>query len=220
MALRVTKLVSRSTFALKSNISNMSQTTLFPNLAGRRVVLASQSPRRRELMTMMGLDVDCMARDLDESWPDEIEGPRVAEFLARKKADGYKDVLDGDDVLITGDTVVVLHGKVLEKPVDEAHAKAMLGRLSGQTHTVASAVAVTTLERGTHSVLDTCDVTFNPLSPEFIDLYVGGGTCMDKAGAYGVQDLAGLVGVNALSGSFYTVMGMPTHRLAALLADL
>ena len=198
----------------------MSQATLFPNLAGRRVVLASQSPRRRELMTMMGLDVECMARDLDESWPAELEGPRVAEFVARKKADGYRDVLQDDDVLITGDTVVVLHGKVLEKPVDEAHAKDMLGQLSGQTHTVASAVAVTTLEHGTQSVLDTCDVSFNTLSPEFIDLYVGGGTCMDKAGAYGVQDLAGLVGVRSLSGSFYTVMGMPTHRLATLLAAL
>jgi septum formation protein len=183
----------------------MSQAALFPNLEGRRVVLASQSPRRRELMTMMGLDVECMARDLDESWPAELEGPRVAEFVARKKADGYRDVLQGDDVLITGDTVVVLQGKVLE---------------SGQTHTVASAVAVTTLEHGTQSVLDTCDVSFNTLSPEFIDLYVGGGTCMDKAGAYGVQDLAGLVGVRSLSGSFYTVMGMPTHKLATLLAAM
>ena len=171
-------------------------------------------------MTMMGLNVECMARDLDESWPAELEGPRVAEFVARKKADGYMDVLQDDDVLITGDTVVVLHGKVLEKPVDEAHAKHMLGQLSGQTHTVASAVAVTTLAQGIQSVLDTCDVTFNPLSSEFIDLYVGGGTCMDKAGAYGVQDLAGLVGVHSLSGSFYTVMGMPTHKLATLLAAL
>ena len=197
----------------------MSQATLFPNLEGRRVVLASQSPRRRELMTMMGLNVECMARDLDESWPAELEGPRVAEFVARKKAEGYKDVLQHDDVLITGDTVVVLHGKVLEnrwmKPMPN-----MLRRLSGQTHTVASAVAVTTLEQGTQSVLDTCDVSFNTLSPEFIDLYVGGGTCMDKAGAYGVQDLAGLVGVRSLSGSFYTVMGMPTHKLATLLAAL
>ena len=216
----VTAPISNATFALKSNVSNMPQPTLFPNLEGRRVVLASQSPRRRELMTMMGLDVECMARDLDESWPAELEGSRVAEFVARKKAEGYKDVLQDDDVLITGDTVVVLHGKVLEKPVDQAHAKDMLSRLSGQTHTVASAVAVTTLADGIQSVLDTCDVTFNPLSAEFIDLYVGGGTCMDKAGAYGVQDLAGLVGVHSLSGSFYTVMGMPTHRLAELLAAL
>ena len=198
----------------------MSKANLFPNLEGRRLVLASQSSRRRELMTMMGLNVECIARNLDESWPAELEGPRVAEFVARKKADGYMDILEDDNVLITGDTVVVLNGKVLEKPVDETHAKHMLGQLSGQTHTVASAVAVTTLADGIQSVLDTCDVTFNPLSPEFIDLYVGGGTCMDKAGAYGVQDLAGLVGVRSLSGSFYTVMGMPTHKLATLLAAL
>ena len=86
------------------------------------MVLASKSPRRRELMTMMGLDVECIARDLDESWPAELEGPHVAEFVACKKADGYMDVLQDDDVLITGDTVVVLDGKVLEKPGDEAHA--------------------------------------------------------------------------------------------------
>ena len=198
----------------------MPQSTLFPHLAHRRIVLASQSPRRRELIAMLGLQVECLARDVDESWPSSIEGPEVAEFVARKKALAYHDVLDADDVLVTGATVVVLHGKVLEKPVDEAHAKAMLGRLSGQTHTVASAVAVTTLERGTHSVLDTCDVTFNPLSPEFIDLYVGGGTCMDKAGAYGVQDWMGLVGVTHMKGSFYTVMGMPTHRLSELFLAL
>jgi len=193
---------------------------LYPHLEGRRVVLASQSPRRRELMGMLGLEVECLARDVDESWPQELEGVGVAVYVARKKAGAYLDVLGPSDVLITGDTVVVLHGKVLEKPTDEAHACEMLRALSGQTHTVASAVAVTTLAGGTQSVLDTCDVTFNPLSPGFIDLYVGGGTCMDKAGAYGVQDLAGLVGVHSLSGSFYTVMGMPTHRLHALLDTL
>ena len=169
---------------------------------------------------MLGLDAECMARDVDESWPADLEGIEVAAFVANKKAEAYRDVLQPGDVLITGDTVVVLNGKVLEKPEDEAHACEMLRTLSGQTHTVASAVAVTTMERGTQCALDVCDVTFNPLEESFIQSYVASGAPMDKAGAYGVQDVMGLIGVSALSGSFYTVMGMPTHRLHELLLDL
>ena len=193
---------------------------LYPHLEGRRIVLASQSPRRRELMGMLGLEVECMARDVDESWPQELEGLSVAEYVARKKAAAYLDVLGPSDVLITGDTVVVLRGKVLEKPTDEAHACEMLRALSGQTHTVASAVAVTTLEHGTQSALDVCDVDVNVLTEAFIQDYVASGSPMDKAGAYGVQDVMGLIGVTRLTGSFYTVMGMPTHRLHALLDAL
>lgn len=198
----------------------MPQSTLFPHLAHRRIVLASQSPRRRELIAMLGLHVECLARDVDESWPSSIEGPEVAEFVARKKAVAYHDVLDADDVLVTGDTVVVLEGKVLEKPRSEAHAKEMLHALSGATHTVASAVAVTTLAGGTQSALDTCEVTFARLTDAFIDMYVASGSPMDKAGAYGVQDWMGLVGVTHMKGSFYTVMGMPTHRLSELFLAL
>ena len=198
----------------------MPQSTLFPHLAHRRIVLASQSPRRRELIAMLGLHVECLARDVDESWPSSIEGPEVAEFVARKKAVAYHDVLDADDVLVTGDTVVVLEGKVLEKPGSEAHAKEMLHALSGATHTVASAVAVTTLAGGTQSALDTCEVTFARLTDAFIDMYVASGSPMDKAGAYGVQDWMGLVGVTHMKGSFYTVMGMPTHRLSELFLAL
>ena len=194
-----------------------SMTSLYPNLEGRRIVLASQSPRRRELMGKLGLDVECMARDLDESWPQEIEGVEVARFVATQKANGYLDVLSPGDVLITGDTVVVLDGKVLEKPRDEHHAREMLRQLSGQTHTVASAVAVTTLESGTECALDLCEVTFAPLADDFIEAYVATGSPMDKAGAYGVQDVMGLIGVSGMKGSFYTVMGMPTHRLHDLL---
>ena len=198
----------------------MPEHTLYPHLSQRRVVLASQSPRRRQLMEMLGLQVECMARDVDESWPADIEGVEVAAFVARAKAEGYKDVLQGDDVLVTGDTVVVLHGKVLEKPVDKADAKRMLRMLSGQTHTVASAVAVTTLEGGTQVALDLCDVTLRSLPDAFLDTYIATGSPMDKAGAYGVQDLIGLVGVESMKGSFYTVMGMPTHRLHDLLLAL
>lgn len=194
--------------------------TLYPHLQGRRIVLASQSPRRRELIGLLGLEAECMARNVDESWPADIEGVEVAAYVANKKADAYLDILHPGDVLITGDTVVVLKGKVLEKPMDQTHACDMLRALSGQTHTVASAVAVTTLQHGTQCALDVCDVTFNELPEGFIQSYVASGSPMDKAGAYGVQDVMGLIGVSALSGSFYTVMGMPTHRLHDLLLSL
>lgn len=170
-------------------------------------------------MGLLGLDVECMSRDVDESWPPEVEGPGVAEFVTRKKAEAYLDVLSGDDVLITGDTTVVLDGRVLEKPEDETHACKMLRALSGKTHTVASAVAVTTLTHGTRCALDLCKVTFAELSEAFIQSYVATGSPMDKAGAYGVQDVMGLVGVTKLDGSFYTVMGMPTHKLHSLLRE-
>lgn len=194
--------------------------SLYPHLQSRRIVLASQSPRRRQLMEMMGLNVECMARDLDESWPAGMEGTEVASYVALRKAEGYLDVLSGDDILITGDTVVVLDGEVLEKPTDAADAKRMLRQLSGQTHTVASAVAVTTLDGGSKVALDLCHVTFRVLDDAFLDTYIATGSPMDKAGAYGVQDLMGLIGVDAIQGSFYTVMGMPTHRLHDLLLDL
>ena len=194
--------------------------SLHPHLQSRRIVLASQSPRRRQLMEMMGLNVECMARDLDESWPSGMEGTEVASYVALRKAEGYLDVLSGDDILITGDTVVVLDGEVLEKPTDAADAKRMLRQLSGQTHTVASAVAVTTLDGGSKVALDLCHVTFRVLDDAFLDTYIATGSPMDKAGAYGVQDLMGLIGVEAIQGSFYTVMGMPTHRLHDLLLDL
>ena len=198
----------------------MESMSLHPHLQSRRIVLASQSPRRRQLMEMMGLNVECMARDLDESWPAGMEGTEVASYVALRKAEGYLDVLSGDDILITGDTVVVLDGEVLEKPTDAADAKRMLRQLSGQTHTVASAVAVTTLDGGSKVALDLCHVTFRVLDDAFLDTYIATGSPMDKAGAYGVQDLMGLIGVDAIQGSFYTVMGMPTHRLHDLLLDL
>ena len=190
---------------------------MYAHLQERRIVLASQSPRRRELVAMLGLNVESIAKDVDESWPQEIEGVDVAEFVARKKAEAYRDILKPKDILITGDTVVVLGGKVLEKPRDEEDACRMLRALSGETHTVASAVAVTTLESGIQSTLDVCDVDVDELSDDFIKTYVASGSPMDKAGAYGVQDIMGLIGVTRLSGSFYTVMGMPTHCLHTLL---
>lgn len=194
------------------------------HLAGRRLILASKSPRRRELVQGLGLDVEVRVRDIDESWPDALAGPGAAEFVTRRKAEAFLDELEPEDVLITGDTVVLLPQgegfRVLEKPADREAAIAMLLDLQGRTHVVASGVAVTTLAEGIRSEVDTCEVTFSAFDRETAAAYVDACAPFDKAGAYGVQDFMGLAHAVRLNGSFYTVMGLPTHVLYRLLGDV
>jgi septum formation protein len=198
---------------------------VFPNLHGRRIVLASQSPRRQELVRGLEIGDDSPALEIrlvpvDESWPNSIAGPEVAEYVTRKKAEAHLGNLTEDEVLITGDTVVVLDGIVLEKPADSGDAKRMLRLLSGRTHTVASGIAVTTASEGIRSALDTCEVSFATLDDGLISHYVERYKPFDKAGGYGVQDLIGFAGVTRLEGSFYTVMGLPMHILYRLLREV
>lgn len=193
---------------------------IFDNLNGKRIILASQSPRRQTLVQGLELNPVIRTRAVDERYPPEIKGAEVAAYVTRKKAEAFLPELEPDDVLITGDTVVVLGNRVLEKPANEEEARAMLRALSGKTHTVASGIAVTTLQTGIRVELDTCEVTFEALDDALIAHYVSTYRPLDKAGAYGVQDLIGYVGVKKVSGSYYTVMGLPTHRLFAMLRAL
>jgi septum formation protein len=190
------------------------------NLQGKRILLASQSPRRLELVRGLELDPIIRLKDVDESFPSSITGPEVAEYVTRKKAKAYIDELEDHDVLITGDTVVLCDGQVLGKPKSAAEAKAMLQQLNGKTHTVASGVAVTTKASGINSAVDTCQVTFAALDDALMDHYIEQYQPFDKAGAYGVQDLIGFAGVVSLNGSYFTVMGLPTHLLFHLLNNL
>ena len=193
---------------------------LYPHLNGRRVILASQSPRRLELVRGLELDPVIWLKEVDESFPSTLKGPEIAEYVTRLKAEAYLDELEDRDVLITGDTIVLLEGGDLQKPHDRDEAISMLQRLSGKTHTVASGIAVTTREKGILSAVDTCEVTFNSLTPELIAHYVDHYQPFDKAGAYGVQDLIGFAGVEAMRGSYFTVMGLPTHLLFELINNL
>jgi septum formation protein len=193
---------------------------LYPHLNGRRVILASQSPRRLELVRGLELDPVIWLKEVDESFPSTLKGPEIAEYVTRIKAEAYLDELEDRDVLITGDTIVLLEGGDLQKPHDRDEAISMLQRLSGKTHTVASGIAVTTREKGILSAVDTCEVTFNSLTPELIAHYVDHYQPFDKAGAYGVQDLIGFAGVEAMRGSYFTVMGLPTHLLFELINNL
>tara|TARA_B000000532_G_scaffold177269_1_gene143821 strand:+ start:2001 stop:2591 length:591 start_codon:yes stop_codon:yes gene_type:complete len=193
---------------------------LYPQLSTKRIILASKSPRRLELVRGLEIDPEVVIREVDESFPDSVVGPEVAKHVTLKKASAFNDILTDNDVLITGDTVVLLGDDVLEKPVDREGAIAMLKRLSGATHTVASGIAVTTLKGGTKCEVDTCEVTFSDLSDDMIKHYIDNYKPFDKAGSYGVQDLIGFVGVKSMKGSFYTVMGLPVHILHKMLSEL
>ena len=171
-----------------------------------KIVLASNSPRRRELLA--GLDVDFVVKvlpDVSEAYPENLEVARVPQFIAKEKAEAYK-VVPGE-LLITADTVVVLG-----KPRDEADAVRMLTELSGRTHQVITGVCLTT-EHEQRSFTVTTDVTFRPLTPWEIHYYVTHYRPFDKAGAYGIQEWIGYVGATSIRGSYFNVMGLPVQRI-------
>ncbi|MBT5147122.1 MAG: septum formation protein Maf [Flavobacteriales bacterium] len=196
---------------------------LYPNLTSKRIILASKSPRRLELVRGLELEPEVLVRDVDESYPLSLMGPEVAEFVTRAKAAAFTDMLGLNDVIITGDTVVLLDNEILEKPSNFEEAALMLRKLSGRTHVVASGIAVTTLRGGkpeTSCEVDTCEVTFEELTDDMISHYIDSYKPFDKAGSYGVQDLIGFIGVSSINGSFYTVMGLPVHILHKMLQEV
>ena len=184
-----------------------------------RLVLASASPRRRQLMQAMDLPVEITQVEVDETPPAGMDAALVAEHIARRKADAWAGNLMDDQVLITADTTVVVDDLLLNKPADRADAHRMLSLLCGLEHAVHTGVCLrTTRER--MSFTDTALVRMVKLSNEEIAYYVDRHQPLDKAGAYGVQDWIGLVGVERITGSFFTVMGLPTHRIYQVLRQL
>ena len=178
-----------------------------------KIILASNSPRRKELLA--GLDLQFEVRVLqgiDESYPQDLPTLKIAEFISKKKADAYVQTMADDELVITADTVVILGDEVMGKPHDEADAKRMLGELSGRTHQVATGVTLSTKERQVSFSVVT-DVTFKQLSADEIDYYVRMYKPFDKAGAYGIQEWIGYIGVTALKGSYFNVMGLPVQRI-------
>ena len=186
---------------------------MLENLKKFRLVLASNSPRRKELLA--GLDVDYEVRVLpgiDESYQDGLSGEEIPKYISRKKAEAYEAIMQPDELIITADTIVWTDGKVLGKPKDEAEAKDMLRRLSGRTHQVITGVTLVTAgKKKTFATVS--EVTFDELSDEEIAYYVAHYRPLDKAGAYGIQEWIGYVGVSSLSGSYFNVMGLPVQRL-------
>ena len=176
-----------------------------------KIILASNSPRRKELLGGLGVDFEVkVLKGVDESYPDILPAKDVAEYIATEKAAAY--TVQEDELLITADTVVIVGQDILGKPKDAADACRMLRELSGKTHQVVTGVCLTTSkEQRRFSV--TTDVTFKQLSDAEIEHYVDKYKPFDKAGAYGIQEWIGYIGVTALNGSYYNVMGFPVQRV-------
>ena len=178
-----------------------------------RIVLASASPRRRELLA--GLDIDFEVRtlpDVDESFPATLQGGDIPLFISKKKADAYLSLMSDEELVITADTIVWLDGKALGKPVDAADARLMLRGLSGKTHSVFTGVTITT-KQVQRSFVACSQVTFAELTDEEIGYYIDKYRPMDKAGSYGVQEWVGYIGISGIDGSYFNVMGLPVQRL-------
>jgi septum formation protein len=178
-----------------------------------KIYLSSNSPRRRELLA--GLDIDFEVKvmeGIDESYPQDLPVEKVAEYISKTKAGAYKDVIGDDELVITADTIVVLNDQVMGKPEGREEAIGMLKALSGQTHQVITGVCLTTkMQQRVMSVVS--EVTFKCLSDEEIFYYVDRYQPYDKAGAYGIQEWIGYVGVTGLKGSYFNVMGLPVQRI-------
>ena len=186
---------------------------MLDNLKNYRIVLASQSPRRKELLAGLGLEYETrVLPDVDESFPSELTGGDIPMYIAREKAEAYRPSLSADELLITADTIVWLGGTVLGKPVDRDDALRMLGLLSGRTHEVYTGVCLTTI-RWQHTFTARTEVRFCSLDEEEITWYVDRYRPFDKAGAYGVQEWIGYVGVEHIAGSYFNIMGLPVQRL-------
>ncbi len=183
-----------------------------PPLPRFELILCSASPRRRQLLQGLDLPVTITQADVDETPPEGMPAEEVAEFLARLKASAWDGSLAPRQVLIAADTTVLIDHHLLNKPVDAADAARMLAILSGRTHRVITGVCLRT-HSGLRSFADVALVTFRTLSAEEIAYYVEEHKPFDKAGAYGVQDWIGYTGVSRIEGSFYTVMGLPMHRV-------
>lgn len=186
---------------------------MLDNLKKYKVILASNSPRRKELLAGLGVDYEVRTLpDVDESYPDTLQGADIPLYIAKEKADAYRNMLQPGELMITADTIVWLDGRVLGKPKDREDALCMLRDMSGRTHEVFTGVCITTTEWQRSFAAQT-EVRFAELSEEEMTYYVDKFQPMDKAGAYGVQEWIGFIGVENISGSYYNIMGLPVQRL-------
>lgn len=184
-----------------------------PDSGGFHIILASNSPRRRELLKGLGIDFEVkVLPDIAESYPADLPVAEIAEYIACEKAGAYRRMMNDDDLVITADTVVIVDDEVLGKPVDAGDARRMLRRLSGRTHQVTTGVCLTTRAAQRHFSVTT-HVTFKPLTEAEIDYYIANYRPFDKAGAYGIQEWIGYIGVTGLEGSYFNVMGLPVQRI-------
>jgi septum formation protein len=185
-----------------------------------RVVLASNSPRRKELLGGLGIDFEVRTlQDIDESYPASLKGEEIPMYISGKKAEAYKQSMADDEMIITADTIVYDNGQVLGKPKDRGEAMQMLRELSGHAHEVITGVSIVTKEK-TKQFASTSKVTFAELTDEEIAYYVDTYKPFDKAGAYGIQEWIGYVAVTRIEGSYFNVMGLPIQCLYTEIKNL
>ena len=186
---------------------------LSKHLEGRRLILASGSPRRRELLGELGLEFTIgQIKDYDETYPASLKYDEIPAYIAEQKSLHYKGELEPHDILITSDTIVAIDGDILGKPKDKSEAIKMLRELSGRTHHVVTGLCIRSTQK-TVTISDTCEVTFDILSDEDIEYYIDNFKPFDKAGAYGIQEWIGLSNIKSITGSVYTVIGLPVQKL-------
>lgn len=186
---------------------------MLDNLKKYNIILASNSPRRRELLGGLGINYEVkLIKGIDESYPDSLRGEEIPVFISKTKADTYINVMGENDLVITADTIVYVDDEVLGKPKDKDDAIMMLRKLSGRSHQVITGVTITT-KSFQKSFACTTNVTFDTLSDEEIEFYIDQFKPFDKAGSYGIQEWIGYIGVNGLEGSYFNVMGLPVQRL-------
>ncbi|MBE4950515.1 Maf family protein [Chryseobacterium culicis] len=183
-----------------------------------KLLLASQSPRRKELLTSLGFEFEVVKIDCEEIIPEHIKIEDAAAYLSDLKAEAFRN-LEADEVLLTADTVVAVNDQILGKPKDEADALNMLSSLSGRTHQVYTGITIKTADK-VFTETDVADVTLDQLSGEEINYYIQHYKPFDKAGSYGIQEWLGMAKITNMKGSFYTIMGLPTHLVYKILKEI
>ncbi|GAB0154809.1 Maf-like protein [Chryseobacterium sp. Alg-005] len=183
-----------------------------------KILLASQSPRRKELLSSLGFSFDVVKIDCEEIIPENITIGEAAAYLSLLKAEAYGSLKE-EEVLLTADTVVAIDDRILGKPADEADAKATLKALSGKIHQVYTGITVKTMDK-TITETDVADVEFDKISDEEIEYYIQNYKPFDKAGSYGIQEWLGMAKIKKMTGSFYTIMGLPTHLVYKILKEI
>lgn len=186
---------------------------MLENIEKYHIILASNSPRRRELLAGLGVPFEVkVLSDIEENYPADLPVADIAEYIAREKADAYRQLIGKHDLVITADTIVVVGDEVMGKPHDADDACRMLRKLSNRTHQVITGVCLTTADKQRQFSVKT-DVTFKSQSEEEIAHYINHYRPFDKAGAYGIQEWIGYIGVTSLQGSYFNVMGLPVQRI-------
>lgn len=183
-----------------------------------KLLLASNSPRRKELLQNLGYKFDVVSLNCDEVYPENLEIDQVAVYLSELKSNSFRD-LEEDEVLITADTIVSLDNQILGKPKNHEEAKQMLQQLSGKVHQVYTGITLRNSEKSL-SKTDVASVEFSPFTEMEIDFYIENYKPYDKAGSYGIQEWLGMAKIKTITGSFYTIMGLPTHLVYTILKDL